>query len=96
MPRWLVASALALAGCNSHEVRPTSTAPAPAAPAAPAATTQAVAAGSPASQPAPTPPQEKTMDKGALSPAGDKHPGEILHEDKVDGRTWTRAASEVR
>lgn len=32
---------------------------------------------------------------GAASPAGDAHPGEIVHEDKIDGRTWTRAASEV-
>ncbi len=32
---------------------------------------------------------------GATSPAGDKHPGEILHIDHVDGRQWTRAAVEV-
>lgn len=35
------------------------------------------------------------MEHGASSPAGDQHPGEILHEDKIDGRTWTRAAAEV-
>jgi hypothetical protein len=110
MPRWLVASALALAGCNSHEARPASTTAAagsPAAPVAPkqdtapAAPKQDMAAGSPGSPPPATPatpakdPKEKTMDNGAHSPAGDKHPGQILHEDKVDGRTWTRAASEV-
>jgi hypothetical protein len=32
---------------------------------------------------------------GAVSPGGDQHPGEIVHEDKIDGRTWTKAASEV-
>jgi hypothetical protein len=32
---------------------------------------------------------------GAISPSGDKHPGEILHEDRIDGRTWTRKAADV-
>jgi hypothetical protein len=31
----------------------------------------------------------------AISPSGDKHPGEILHEDQVDGRIWTRKATDV-
>ncbi len=31
----------------------------------------------------------------ATSPAGDKHPGEILYDDQVDGRQWTRQATEV-
>jgi hypothetical protein len=92
MPRWLVAAALAsaLAGCNGHEARPASTPAASAAPAAPATPQN-----DPKDAKDPKDPKEKTMDNGALSPAGDKHPGQILHEDKVDGRTWTRAASEV-
>ncbi|MDO8630665.1 MAG: hypothetical protein Q7R41_09230 [Phycisphaerales bacterium] len=32
---------------------------------------------------------------GALSPAGEKHPGEIVHEDSVDRRMWKRTAAEV-
>ncbi len=35
------------------------------------------------------------MDNRALSPAGDEHPGDIVHEDKISGKTWTRAAAEV-
>jgi hypothetical protein len=31
----------------------------------------------------------------AFSPAGDPHPGTIFHDDRVDGRTWTRGAGEV-
>ena len=32
---------------------------------------------------------------GATSPKGDLHPGEILHEDQVEGRTWTERAENV-
>jgi hypothetical protein len=52
---------------------------------------------SPAAAPADPNPrtQENPMDNGARSPAGDLHPGEIVHDDKVDGKTWTRSAAEV-
>ena len=32
---------------------------------------------------------------GSTSPDGTKHPGEILHVDKMDGREWSRAAADV-
>lgn len=32
---------------------------------------------------------------GERSPTGEKHPGTIVNEDKVGGRTWTDRASEV-
>ena len=32
---------------------------------------------------------------GAVSPAGDQHPGTIAYEDQVEGRQWTRPAAEV-
>jgi len=35
------------------------------------------------------------MDNGAHSPTGEAHPGQIVHDDKVDGRTWTAAAADV-
>lgn len=39
--------------------------------------------------------QEIPMDNGAHSPTGEPHPGKIVHDDKVDGRTYTKSASEV-
>jgi hypothetical protein len=39
--------------------------------------------------------REEAQMSGAVSPDGDKHPGEIVHDDKVDGRVWTRKAAEV-
>ena len=32
---------------------------------------------------------------GITSPSGDKHCGEILFEDRIDGRKWTEQATEV-
>ncbi len=32
---------------------------------------------------------------GSLSPAGDRHPGKIEFDDKVDKRQWTERAGEV-
>jgi hypothetical protein len=32
---------------------------------------------------------------GARSPSGDKHPGQIEYDDRVDGRIWTQSAAEV-
>jgi hypothetical protein len=39
--------------------------------------------------------QDNSINNGARSPAGETHPGQIVHDDKADGRTWTRAAAEV-
>jgi hypothetical protein len=38
--------------------------------------------------------KDTTMN-GSTSPTGQAHPGEIVHDDKVQGRTWTRKASDV-
>jgi hypothetical protein len=32
---------------------------------------------------------------GAMSPSGERHPGQIVHDDQVDGRVWTKKAEEV-
>jgi hypothetical protein len=32
---------------------------------------------------------------GATSPTGENHPGEIVYEDRVEKRTWTRNAADV-
>jgi hypothetical protein len=54
------------------------------------------AAAAPANNPSSKPQtQENTMDNGARSPTGEAHPGQIVHDDKVDGRTWTAAAADV-
>lgn len=80
MQSWIAAAyALALVGCSGHEVR--STSPPAASPSTPGGSN--------------TTTQEDTMDSGARSPAGDSHPGQIVHDDKVEGRTWTRSAAEV-
>ena len=32
---------------------------------------------------------------GSVSPSGDRHPGRIVQEDRVDGKTWTDGADAV-
>src|ERR1041384_6231380 len=78
---WFAAAhALATIGCSGHEAGPASQATAP---------TQ----GSQATPTSNT--QENAMDNGARSPTGEPHPGQIVHDDKVDGKTWIRAAADV-
>jgi len=38
--------------------------------------------------------EDRSM-SGAVSPAGDKHPGTIVYDDKVEHRTWTENAADV-
>jgi hypothetical protein len=42
-----------------------------------------------------TPAREEASMTGAVSPTGDKHPGQIVYEDRVEHRTWTKTAAEV-
>jgi hypothetical protein len=46
-------------------------------------------------EPARSATREEAPMSGATSPTGEPHPGEIVNVDKVEGRTWTRKASEV-
>lgn len=39
--------------------------------------------------------KESTVSNGATSPTGESHPGEVLFDDKVEGRNYTRKASEL-
>jgi anionic cell wall polymer biosynthesis LytR-Cps2A-Psr (LCP) family protein len=39
--------------------------------------------------------QEVIEMSDATSPSGDNHPGEILFEDKIEGRQWSKQAAEV-
>lgn len=36
-----------------------------------------------------------STESGLLSPDGDHHPGEIVNEDRIAGRTWTDKVSDV-
>jgi hypothetical protein len=48
-----------------------------------------------AGQPAPASTPEATKMNGSVSPAGEQHPGTILHVDESEGRTWSSFAAEV-
>jgi hypothetical protein len=56
-------------------------------------------AGCPGSGPNREPPsntaKEEAPVSGAKSPSGEPHPGQIVYEDRVEKRTWTRNAAEV-
>jgi|GEM_PF-1543073 len=60
------------------------------------AASNATACGAPVTSEVETvaPEQEPSM-SAATSPTGEPHPGDIVNDDKVDGRTWTVKASEV-
>jgi hypothetical protein len=47
------------------------------------------------SSPSPAKTQEVTSMSGATSPSGDKHPGEVLFEDRVENRQWAKQAAEL-
>lgn len=41
------------------------------------------------------PVKEKKAMNGAVSPSGERHPGEIVNDDKVEKRVWTERAEDV-
>jgi len=51
--------------------------------------------GNPRQEPPANTKREEAPMSGDVSPAGDKHPGQIVYEDHVENRTWTRSATEV-
>ena len=53
------------------------------------------ASGGPRQEPPKNTAREEAPMNGALSPAGDKHPGQIVYDDHVEHKTWTRSATEV-
>lgn len=38
---------------------------------------------------------DETAATGATSPTGEPHPGEIVHDDRIEHRTWTVPAAAV-
>lgn len=53
------------------------------------------AGGGPRQEPPRNTAKEEAPTNGAISPAGDKHPGQIVYEDHVEHKTWTRSATDV-
>jgi hypothetical protein len=79
--RWpLIMTVLMVVGCG-RESRPRMQV-------APAPQTQTQLDAQPATQ-------ESSMSNGAYSPTGERHPGEIVNDNKVDGRTYTKSAADV-
>lgn len=81
-------AAAPLGACGAPAVAP-ETSPAPAPNVASEDVSDQASSPPPASHP-----KEPAM-SAAISPTGEPHPGEILHDDKVDGRSWTVKASDV-